>query len=99
MIALTYGALPIVRKTGGLADTVLDVTEHPRQGNGFVFENSDSSELLSAIDRALAIYPQRNRWLTLVKRGMTQDFSWGRSAEHYQELYTKARNYRQMPAA
>ncbi len=99
MIALTYGALPVVRNTGGLADTVLDVTAQPRQGYGFVFENSAADELLAAIDRALEIYPQRSRWLTLVKRGMSQDFSWNKSAEQYQELYTKARNYRQMPAA
>lgn len=99
MIALHYGALPVVRRTGGLADTVIDATEHPRTGYGFVFENSDSTEMLAAIDRALAIYPQRSRWLTLVKRGMTQDFSWANSAIQYHELYTKARNYRQMPAA
>lgn len=99
MISLTYGALPVVRNTGGLADTVLDVDAHPRQGYGFIFEKSEPAQLLEAIDRALAIYPQRSRWLTLVKRGMTQDFSWTKSAEQYQELYTKARNYRQMPAA
>ena len=99
MIALTYGALPVVRNTGGLADTVLDITAHPRQGNGFVFENSDPEEMLAAIDRALELYPQRSRWLTLVKRGMVQDFSWTRSAEQYQQLYTRARNYRQIPAA
>jgi len=99
MIALTYGALPVVRNTGGLADTVLDVTAQPRQGYGFVFENSAADELLATIDRALQIYPQRSRWLTLVKRGMSQDFSWNKSAQQYQELYTKARNYRQMPAA
>jgi ADP-glucose type glycogen/starch synthase len=99
MISLSYGALPVVRNTGGLADTVLDVTAHPRQGYGFIFENSDPDELLAAIDRALAIYPQRSRWLTLVKRGMSQDFSWAKSAAQYQQLYIKARNYRQMPAA
>lgn len=99
MIALQYGALPVVRQTGGLADTIIDVTENPRSGYGFVFENSNADELLKALDRALAIYPQRSRWLTLVKRGMNQDFSWANSANQYHELYTKARNYRQMPAA
>ncbi len=99
MIALHYGALPVVRKTGGLADTIIDVTENPRQGYGFVFEDPSAGALLAAIDRGLEIYPQRSRWLTLVKRGMTRDFSWANSAEQYIELYTKARNYRQMPAA
>ncbi len=99
MIALHYGALPIVRKTGGLADTVIDANDSPRSGYGFLFENSTPAEMLEAIDRALIIYPQRSRWLTLVKRGMTQDFSWTNSASQYHELYTKARNYRQMPAA
>ena len=99
MIALAYGALPVVRNTGGLSDTVIDVTKQPRQGYGFVFDKFDSDELLSSIDRALDIYPHRSRWLTLVKRGMTQNFSWVKSAEHYHDLYTKARNYRQMPAA
>ena len=99
MIALYYGALPVVRKTGGLADTVIDVAQSPRNGYGFVFENSDKDEMLEAIDRALAIYPQRSRWLTLVKRGMSLDFSWEKSASHYHELYNKARDYRQMPAA
>ncbi|SHJ43393.1 glycogen/starch synthase, ADP-glucose type [Malonomonas rubra DSM 5091] len=99
MIALHYGALPVVRRTGGLADTVIDATEHSRSGYGFVFDNFDSNEMLAAIDRALEIYPQRSRWLTLVKRGMTRDFSWNKSAIEYHELYTKARDYRQMPAA
>ena len=99
MIALHYGALPVVRRTGGLADTVIDVTEHPRNGYGFVFEKPDSNQMLAAIDRALEIYPQRSRWLTLVKRGMSQDFSWASSAIQYHKLYTKARDYRQMPAA
>jgi len=99
MIALHYGALPVVRKTGGLADTVIDVEQSPRGGYGFVFEDSSKEALLAAIDRALEIYPQRSRWLTLVKRGMSQDFSWVNSASQYHNLYTKARDYRQMPAA
>jgi len=99
MIALHYGALPVVRRTGGLADTVIDVTESPRKGYGFVFEKSEPQELLTALDRGLEIYPQRNRWLTLVKRGMVVDFSWTNSAEQYHQLYTKARSSRQLPAA
>ncbi|MFK5925916.1 MAG: glycogen synthase GlgA [Desulfuromusa sp.] len=89
MIALNYGALPIVRRTGGLADTVVDVNEHPASGYGFIFDHFNSQELLQTIDRALELYSQRRRWLTIVKRGMTQDFSWVNSAEQYQQLYQK----------
>lgn len=87
MIALTYGALPVVRRTGGLADTVVDLNEKPQSGYGFVFDRSDPQELLQSIDRALDLYSHRRRWLTVVKRGMAQDFSWGNSAEQYQNLY------------
>ncbi len=89
MIALTYGALPVVRRTGGLADTVADVNEKPESGYGFVFDRSDPQELLQTIDRALDLYTQRRRWLNIVKRGMAQDFSWGNSADQYQKLYMK----------
>jgi ADP-glucose type glycogen/starch synthase len=87
MIALKYGVLPVVRRTGGLADTVVDVNEKPKAGYGFVFDHSDPQELLQSIDRALELYSQRRHWLTIVKRGMNQDFSWTNSAEQYQELY------------
>ncbi len=86
MIALTYGVLPVVRRTGGLADTVIDVDEDPR-GYGFVFDYSDPYELLQSIDRGLTLYANRRRWLGIVKRGMARDFSWGNSAEQYQKLY------------
>ncbi|MEA3545043.1 MAG: glycogen synthase GlgA, partial [Thermodesulfobacteriota bacterium] len=87
MIALTYGALPVVRRTGGLADTVVDVNEQSDSGYGFVFNHSDPQELLHTIDRALTLYAHRRRWLTIVRQGMVQDFSWGNSAEQYQQLY------------
>lgn len=86
MIALTYGVLPVVRRTGGLTDTVIDVDEDPR-GYGFVFDHSDPYELLQSIDRGLNLYANRRRWLTVVKRGMSCDFSWKNSAEQYQKLY------------
>ncbi|MEE4254883.1 MAG: glycogen synthase GlgA [Desulfuromusa sp.] len=92
MIALTYGALPIVRRTGGLADTVIDVNENPKSGYGFVFEKSDPWELLQSIDRALELYSNQQRWRTVVKRGMSQDFSWGNSAQLYEDLYQTVKN-------
>ena len=87
MIALTYGALPVVRRTGGLADTVVDVNEKSKSGYGFVFDHSDPQELLYTIDRALELYSHRRHWLAVVKRGMNQDFSWTNSAEQYEKLY------------
>ncbi|WP_020675160.1 glycogen synthase GlgA [Geopsychrobacter electrodiphilus] len=90
MIALRYGALPIVRHTGGLADTVTDLKLNGKTGNGFVFDEVSPEELLDTIDRALALYPQRNRWISLVKKGMEIDFSWTASAHAYEDLYRRA---------
>ena len=92
MIALKYGALPVVRRTGGLADTVVDVNENPKEGYGFVFDRFDSQELLQSIDQALDLYVQRRRWLTIVRRGMNQDFSWTNSATEYQKLYRQLKS-------
>jgi ADP-glucose type glycogen/starch synthase len=90
MIALRYGALPIVRRTGGLADTIVDVSEKGNEGNGFVFSDANPSALLTAIDRALTFYARPAVWRKLVQRGMTQDFSWDNSAQRYEELYAQA---------
>ena len=89
MIALKYGALPLVRRTGGLADTVIDIDEHPAGGNGFVFDDFDPWMLLDTIDRALRHYNQPDIWTRLVKRGMRQDFSWSPSAREYLRLYRR----------
>ena len=87
MIALRYGALPVVRRTGGLADTVNDLDEQPRSGNGFVFGPAQSTALLDTIERALEHYRRPRHWRALVRRGMQLDFSWARSAAQYGELY------------
>ncbi len=89
LIALRYGSLPLVRRTGGLADTVHDPADAPLRANGFVFNEPSSDALLAALDRALDAYQDRRTWLRLVKRGMEQDLSWTRSAEKYLETYTK----------
>jgi ADP-glucose type glycogen/starch synthase len=87
MIALQYGALPVARHTGGLADTVIDIDSGHKDSNGFVFNDSDPWQLLHTIDRALNRYLQRERWDKLVKKAMQQDFSWTNSAEQYLALY------------
>lgn len=93
MIALRYGALPIVRRTGGLADTIVDLGEDPKQGNGFVFKERTAEGLLTAIGRALEVYGDPKLRARLVRRAMKQDFSWERSAReylaHYKEILKK----------
>ena len=90
LISFKYGTIPIVRKTGGLADTVIDYNEDEERGNGFVFEEYSSGKLLDAIKRALGLYHDKALWLVLAKRVMALDFSWERSAAAYLNLYRKA---------
>jgi starch synthase len=88
MIAMRYGAVPVVRRTGGLADTVKDVTEE--NGNGFVFQSYAALEMLGAIKRAEEAFYHRDEWQNLMKRNMRLDFSWKASARKYEEIYLQA---------
>jgi starch synthase len=91
--SLRYGTLPIVRRTGGLANTVIDATpELVRQGaaTGFVFNEPSAVALGGAVERALALYAEPRKWKKLVFSAMQQDFSWRRSAKHYLDLYKQA---------
>jgi starch synthase len=85
MIALRYGAIPVVRETGGLKDSIQDSGDG--QGNGFTFRSYDSGDMLYALHRALEGYQNREGWDILVERAMKCDFSWGRSANEYIRLY------------
>lgn len=87
LIALRYGTIPIVRKTGGLADTIVDYEPKTNRGCGFVFERYDANELLNAIKRALVFYKDKDIWRKLVLRAMRCDYSWEASAKKYIELY------------
>ena len=85
-----YGTVPIVRNTGGLADTVTDTTEETleaRTATGFSFSGTTVKDLTTTIDRALGYYRQPELWQKIVSNGMKQDFSWKRSALLYLELY------------
>ncbi|HEU65905.1 MAG TPA: glycogen synthase [Chloroflexi bacterium] len=93
MIAMRYGAVPAVRHTGGLADTVKDIAE--KNGNGFVFQNYAVREMMEAIKRAEESFYQRTEWQNLMRRNMELDFSWKASASKYEEVYLRARNARQ----
>ncbi len=91
MIAMRYGTLPIVRKTGGLADTVIDYDPLAHAGTGFVFERYDPLACFAAIIRALETYRNPAIWDALRTRAMEQDFSWATSAQQYGTLYDRAR--------
>ena len=91
LIALRYGSVPVVRRTGGLADTVFDPAENPRQGNGFVFDEPSAADLLTALDRALRLYADRPAWLSLASRAMSSDNSWTHSAQRYIKCYRMIR--------
>ena len=86
MISFRYGAVPIVRKTGGLADTVTDASVSD-DGTGFVFNEYSTAGLISSIERAKSAFADRPRWNALVMRGMAQDFSWRSSAGKYLDTY------------
>lgn len=88
MIAMRYGAVPIVRATGGLKDTVVDQGDSS-EGNGFSFSPYDSQALTQTLSRALATYAKPREWKALMHRGMKADFSWGQSALAYRRLYEK----------
>lgn len=85
MIALRYGAIPIVRETGGLKDSIQDSGDG--EGNGFTFKTYTSGDMMNAIHRALEGYESSDGWKILMKRAMNCDFSWGRSANEYIRLY------------
>jgi starch synthase len=89
MYSLVYGTVPIIRKVGGLADTVKDYHEFNETGNGFSFEDYTADALEKTIYRALRIYEDKDTWKTIMERGMSEDFSWKHSAEEYLNLYNK----------
>ncbi len=90
LYSLRYGSVPIVRETGGLADTISEYDAKTGEGIGFVFKNYSSDELLEAMCRALDLYPQRDKWVELMKAGMNMDFSWDKSVKRYEQLYRQA---------
>ena len=90
MISMRYGTIPIVRRTGGLADTVVEARPARRTGTGFGFAEPTARALLEAATRALAAYREPALWRQLQRNAMAQDFSWPASAREYVALYRKA---------
>jgi starch synthase len=89
LIALRYGAIPIVRETGGLNDTVQAFNEFTGEGNGFSFTNFNAHDMLYTIRRAIEFYYQKEVWENLVKEAMSRDYSWAQSAFKYNQLYAE----------
>jgi starch synthase len=89
--ALRFGTLPVVRKTGGLADTVIDASPENLSNltaTGFSFEPENAWVLGETINRACTLYRENPRlWTEVQRRAMKQDFSWATSAGHYFDLY------------
>ena len=90
LISFKYGTVPIVRKTGGLADTVHDFDPKTGEGEGFVFENYTSEALLKAVKRAIGTFKKKTVWKPLQEKDMGLDYSWDASAKRYVSLYMKA---------
>ncbi len=88
LYSLRYGTLPIVRRTGGLADTVVDIDEDPEHGTGLVFDALSGNEIHSKVWRATEIYKSAS-FSEIVRRAMKQDFSWGASADKYISIYKR----------
>lgn len=90
LYSLRYGTAPVVRATGGLADTVVDATEQTLAegvATGFTFHDYTALALSDTLSRALELYADHPRWMELIKTGMRQDWSWGQSAKEYAALY------------
>jgi len=87
IIGLRYGAVPVVRATGGLADTIENFDPVKQTGNGFLFEDYTSDALHASLLRAVKMFKQEKLWTTLVKNAMKSDFSWASSARKYEQLY------------
>jgi starch synthase len=90
MYSLKYGTLPVVRRTGGLADSVVEVDLKKKKGTGFTFVDYHPDALWKAIDKALQCFADNVLWQQLVQQAMSEDFSWSRSAGEYLKLYKRS---------
>ncbi len=93
LMAMKYGTVPVVRKTGGLQDTVIHYDEKTNIGNGFIFDDYDKTGLLWGFKEALKNYEQgKKHFEKIIKNGMNCDYSWGMSAVKYVEMYKSVKN-------
>ena len=89
MYSLRYGTVPIVRETGGLADTVELYNPGTGNGTGIVFRDYNNAGLSWAINAALDLYDDKKTWLRIIGNGMSKDFSWDRQGAVYVELFRR----------
>lgn len=89
LISLRFGTIPLVRETGGLADTVEDFNPKTGEGTGFVFKEYRTQAFLETLERTLEVFRDLKLWPKLMKNAMKCDFSWRASAKHYVELYNR----------
>ncbi|MCF6219023.1 MAG: glycogen synthase GlgA [Gammaproteobacteria bacterium] len=97
LYSLKYGTVPIVRRAGGLADTVIEASKQNiknRTATGIVFDHADTHAICWALDRAITLFHQPDIWQQLCKTGMAQIFDWKSCAEKYLKLYKKAENFK-----
>jgi glycogen synthase len=97
LIGIRYGTVPVVRSTGGLADTICDYSQDPENGIGFSFESKTAEALVDGVERALKVYYRNQEWRRLILRLMKTDFSWERLSEEYVDLYRYAAAKRGAP--
>jgi starch synthase len=99
MLAMRYGSIPVVHRTGGLADTVQNFDPATDSGNGFNFTRYNPFHLFASIVRALEVYQFADAWRNLMQRAMLADYSWDASAEQYVALYRRAQELQRIGAA
>ena len=87
MLAMRYGAIPIVRETGGLKDTVIPYNQYTGEGNGFSFANYNAHEMFFTLQRAIRLYQDKNIWNNLIINAMKTDNSWKKSAQDYIRIF------------
>jgi starch synthase len=90
MYSQAYGTVPIVRATGGLADTVVEFDPESGKGTGFLFSSTNPRDLLATVDRALEVWKEPALWRRVQANGMRCDFTWERSARDYIKVYRRA---------
>ncbi len=99
MLAMRYGSIPIVHRTGGLADTVQEFDPLTNTGNGFSFTRYDPFQFFAAVMRAIEAYKFTDTWHDLMQRAMLADYSWDASAERYVALYRRAQELQRIASA
>lgn len=90
MYSLRYGTIPLAHRTGGLNDTITDITSDPENGNGFLFDNVWSDEIVSTVCKAVSFYQDKEAMNRAIVNGMNCDFSWKKSAHQYEDIYKNA---------